>query len=168
VRGQSLEMEPQSAFPDGARLSATITYMSGYAAALVDQRNRADAPQLEKFEEQFGELIERCKEASEKLPKVISGLDENGIRLRLVLAALLGEALRILMSQRLPFLEKNPEAKEFWTEEAQETLEETSELFEDMAETLALGLSSDFHDDVDSSRKEAGINSDAKTGLPTR
>lgn len=141
--------------------------MSGYAAALTDQRNRADAPQLEKFEEQFGALIENCKEAPEKLPKVISGLDENGIRLRLILGSLLVEGLRLLMSQRLLFLDKNPEAKDFWTEEAQETLEETSELFEDMAETLALGLSSDFHDDIESARKEAGTNSDAKTSLPT-
>ena len=161
-------MELQSAFPDGARLSATVNFTSGYASALADQRNRADAPQLEKFEEQFGELIETCKRASEAVPRVHAGPLESSVRPRLDLALALIEALNLMISVRPIFLEKNPEANKFWTEDAQEILADTVELFEDQAETLALGLSSAFHDEIDSARKEAGTESDAKASLPAR
>ena len=132
-------MESQSVFPDGARLNGTLTFVSGYTSALVDQRNRADAPQLEKLEEQFAEIIERCKEGLEKqLPKaIVATSDENSIRSNLTVAVVLIEALKLLISLRTRFLEKNPEAKDFWTPEAQEILEDTLELFEEQAETLA-------------------------------
>ena len=161
-------MEPQSVFPDGARLSATITFISGYASALVDQRNRADAPQIEKLEEQFAAVIELCKQAPEHLPISTIGATEQAVRTHLAVAVLLVEGLKILRSVRPGFLEKNPEAKKFWNDDAQEVLEDTLELFDEQAETLALGLSAAFHDEIDSARKEAGIDPDAKASLPTR
>ena len=161
-------MELQPTFPDGARLGAAINFTSGYASALVDQRNPADAPQLEKFEEHFRELIENCKERPEKPLGQIGDESPESVRSFSRFVALLIESLNLLISMRSSFLERNPEAKTFWTDEAQETLDDTVELFEDVAETLALGLDSAFHEEIDSARKEAGIDSNAKVALPTR
>jgi hypothetical protein len=159
-------MESQSALLDGARLSATVTFAAGYVSALADQRNRADVPQSEKFEECFGLLMEACKKSLEELPK--RNTKPADTRSALNLATLVIEGLKILIDVRPSLLEKNPETKTFWTEDAQETLEETLELYEDIAETLALGLSSTFHEEIDSARKEAGIGPDAKPSLPAR
>jgi hypothetical protein len=160
-------MVSQSGFSDGASFSATVTFTAGYVSALADQRNRADAPQSEKFEECFGLLLEACKKSLEKLPKTTA----NDTHSALNVTTLIVEGLKILISVRPSLLEKNPETKNFWTEDAQETLEDTLELHEDLAETLALGLSSTFHDEIDSARKEAGIDHpdpDAKPNLPAR
>jgi hypothetical protein len=159
-------MELSAAFPDSARLSAAVAFTSGYASALADQRNHADAPQLEKFEEQFLAMIESCKDVVKKVPRNFDGPIE-AVRNRLVLATLIVEGLKLMVAVRPSFLEKNPEAKAFWTDDVQELIEETAELFDDFAETLALGLSSGFREEIDSARKEAGID-DAKSGRPAR
>lgn len=158
-------MELQSSFPDAVRLGAAVSFTSGYASALADQQNRADPFQLDKFDQSFRRLIDFFKDLPEKLP------DDESIdnaRSSLEYTTFLIEGLRLLVSVRSSFLEKNPEMLDFWTDDAQETLEDTLELFEDKAETLALGLNPAFHDEIESARKEAGLAPDAKTGLPTR
>jgi hypothetical protein len=164
-------MEPQSVFSEVTRLSAAVTFASGYASALADQRNRADTPQSEKFEEHFRGLIGHCQEAREylpKLPELLIDKPVESIPLILSLITLMVEAMGVFISARSSSLEKNPEAKNFWTEEAQEILEETFDLLEDIQETLALGLSYAFHDEIDSARREADIDSNAEATLPTR
>ncbi len=133
---------------------------------MTDQRNRADALQLEKLQDSFEELIRYLKETRERPPTNVEG--EENLRSRLLLANLIVGGIQTLVASRKSFLEKNPETKDFWTDKAQEILEDTIELFEEHAETLALGLNSAFHDEIDSARKESGIDSHAKADLPTR
>jgi hypothetical protein len=159
-------MELTAAYPESARLSAAMAFISGYASALADQRNRADAPQLEEFEEQFLAMLDSCRKAFEQIPKNFDGPPES-ISSRLVLTTLIVDSLKLMVGVRSAFLDKNPEAKKFWTDEAQELMADTAELFDDWSETLALGLSPSFREEIEAARKEAGID-DGESGPRAR
>jgi len=142
------------------KATRAFIFAQGYMRALADAESRLSEAQRREWSELIKQAVLLARKFGPQVRSVViksREADEQAVRAFLARTVDVADAVRDMGAIRQKLLRRHPEAIDFWSDEAQAEIDHLSEIFDEAVETIALGLSADFHRAIEAARAEVGL-----------
>jgi hypothetical protein len=142
------------------KATRAFIFAHGYMRALADAESSLSDAQRREWSEFIKQAVSLARKVGPQVRSLViksQEADENEVRAFLARTVNIANAVRDMAATRQELLRRHPEAIDFWSDAAQAEIDHLSETFDEAVETIALGLSADFHRAIEAARAEAGL-----------